>query len=789
MVRRMLALMLVALCAAAALGGGGGVRVVSFDESDGFSESPVTCVVQDSVGLIWLASWDGLYRYDGYRMRCYKARPGDNCPLNVNRIDYICELPGGDLLCRVRGEYFAFRRATGKFEHYEGPTRNLGRAYRPDARVRATVEAMPRYRGLPVRILLKDRQGGIWVQTMKGLDRISPSARPIAGRKAGTDPEEEVRALLEDRQGRLWVADKNGYVRLEGPGGQLVGYVSPSGRLEGRPVRFGHNAYCLCQDSRGWVWMGAKGSGLFRFVPAPGGFRVSRYMAGADAAQGLSHDDVYSIVEDSYGRMWIGTYGGGLNVATVAPSGSVAFASAAGGLPPLHAGSVEVHRLAITPGGVLLAGTNTGLYTARIERNVGAMRFHANRRDPACASSLSSNRVTDILVARSGAVFAATYGGGLCRVLSPSLLSDTLSFRPYTTESGLASDVVMSLGEDARGRLWLVSGASLSCFDPATEVSTNFKRSMFSGGFVFSEARPVCTAGGRMVIGTSQGVLEFNPDEVRKSGYVPPIVTSCPDRLELKPEERGFAIEMAALDYNKNEQIEYAYMLEGLDTEWNFTTDNHIRYANLPAGTYRLRIKSTNGDGIWTHNERTITIHRTPRFNERPLAWMLYGGLMLLAVWAAARLARYVRGLQRELSHIKMTMGERVEYAWLKHGEKDPGATAQQPDSGQGARDEAWAAKVRAYMEANIGNSGLSVDSFAQAMGMSRSVFYLNMKRVLGSTPNNFIQEARIARAKELLRARAGNVSEVAYRCGFSDPKYFSRCFKKATGVSPSEYS
>ena len=89
----------------------------------------------------------------------------------------------------------------------------------------------------------------------------------------------------------------------------------------------------------------------------------------------------------------------------------------------------------------------------------------------------------------------------------------------------------------------------------------------------------------------------------------------------------------------------------------------------------------------------------------------------------------------------------------------------------------------------DISNSELSVDSFAQAMGMSRSVFYLNMKRVFGSTPNNFIQEARMARAKELLRTRSGNVSEVAYRCGFSDPKYFSRCFKKATGVSPSEYS
>ena len=789
MMRRMLALMLVALCAAAALGDGGGVRVTSFDESDGFSESPVTCVVQDSVGLIWLASWDGLYRYDGYRLRCFKARPGDNCPLDINRIDYICELPGGDILCRVRGEYFAFRRASRKFERYKGPRHNLGRAYRPDAQTRSTVEAMPRYQGLPVRILLKDRQGGIWVQTMKGLDRISFSARPIGNRKAGTGAEEEVRALLEDRRGRLWVADKNGYVRIEDSRGQLVGYVGPSGRMEGQPVRFGHNAYCLCQDSRGWVWMGAKGSGLFCFVPAPGGFRVSRYTAAEGSARGLSHNDVYSIVEDRYGRMWIGTYGGGLNVATVAPSGRVAFVNAGGGLPPLHEGEVEIHRLAIAPGDVLIAGTNTGLYTARIERNVAAMRFHANRRDPACASSLSSNRVTDILVARSGAVFAATYGGGLCRVLSRDLLSDTLSFCPYTTEQGLASDVVKSLGEDAQGRLWLVSGASLSCFDPATEVSTNFKRSMFSGGFVFSEARPVCTAGGRLVIGTSQGVLEFNPEEVRKSGYVPPIVTNCPDRLELKPEERGFSIEMAALDYNKNEQIEYAYMLEGLDTDWNFTTDNHIRYANLPAGTYRLRIKSTNGDGIWTDNERVITIHRTPRFNERPVAWMLYGGLLLLAAYAVVRLVRYVRRLQRELSDIKLTMGERMEYAWLKHGEKRPEAPAPPPADAQRERDEAWAAKAREYMEANISNSELSVDSFAQAMGMSRSVFYLNMKRVFGSTPNNFIQEARMARAKELLRARSGNVSEVAYRCGFSDPKYFSRCFKKATGVSPSEYS
>ena len=214
------------------------VRVKNFDESDGFAESPVTCILQDSIGFIWLSTWDGLYRYDGYRLRSFKARPGDNCPLDLNRIDYIRELPGGDILCRVRGEYFTFMRGEGRFAAYKGPRAAHDIAYRPDAETRATVEAMPRYAGIPVRILFKDRQQGVWVHSTKGLDRISFVAKPISNRKAGTAAREEVRALLEDSKGRLWVADKNGYVRLEGRDGTPIGYVGPTGRLSARPTPF-----------------------------------------------------------------------------------------------------------------------------------------------------------------------------------------------------------------------------------------------------------------------------------------------------------------------------------------------------------------------------------------------------------------------------------------------------------------------------------------------------------------------------------------------------------------------
>lgn len=764
------------------------VRIEHFDEADGFAESRVTCVIQDRQGLIWFSTWDGLYRYNGYRLRSYKARPGDNCPLEINRIDYIRELPSGGILCRVRDRYYTFDKLSGKFEVYSGKRESRDIRYMPDGKTVKLVKSIGRYADIPVRVMYTDRQGGIWVHSNLGLDRITSVRKPIPTRKVGDESEELVRGLMEDSRQRLWVADKNGYLRLADSHGATIGYVAADGSVSRQRRKFGHSVYCMHEDRRGNVWIGTKFSGLFLFRPAGSGYSVIRYTAGSPASGGLSHNDIYSIAEDAYGRIWIGTYGGGLNMTTADGHGRLRFVSSASGMPRLHGGKVEIHCLLITAGGVLMAGTNSGLYTARIERDPRRMVFHNNRRDPADATSLSNNRVMDIISTRSG-IYVATYGGGVCRVMSDNLLSDTLRFRPYTTENGLSSDVVISAVEDRRGNIWTVSGASLSRMDPRSEVFTNYKRSTFSGGFLFSEVHPLCTAGGRLVIGTTQGTLEFSPDDLRKSSYVPPIVTSCADRVELSPGEKRLAIDIAALDYDKNEQIEYAYRLDGIDSGWNYTTDNRIIYANIPAGTYTLRIKSTNGDGIWTDNERVIEVHRTPRFNETPAAWMLYGGLLLVAAWAVFRTLAYIRRLQREISSIKLTMNEKIEYVLLKSGEKNA------PDPGDGGGqavsadcDRRFAERVTRFVEENYANAGMTVTDFAQAMGMSRSVLYLNMKRVFGSTPNNFIQDTRINHAKRMIRERQDNISEVAYKCGFSDPKYFSRCFKKATGTNPKEY-
>lgn len=102
--------------------------------------------------------------------------------------------------------------------------------------------------------------------------------------------------------------------------------------------------------------------------------------------------------------------------------------------------------------------------------------------------------------------------------------------------------------------------------------------------------------------------------------------------------------------------------------------------------------------------------------------------------------------------------------------------------------DEQFMKQLMSYIEANIENPDLSVDDLAQEMALSRSVFFRKIKALVGYSPINFLQVVRIKRAIQLMQTKNFSVAEVAYKVGYTDPKYFSRSFKKITGKSPSSY-
>ena len=102
--------------------------------------------------------------------------------------------------------------------------------------------------------------------------------------------------------------------------------------------------------------------------------------------------------------------------------------------------------------------------------------------------------------------------------------------------------------------------------------------------------------------------------------------------------------------------------------------------------------------------------------------------------------------------------------------------------------DEQFMQKVMEFMEEQMDNAELTIDEFAEKLMLSRTIFYRKLKSIIGLTPVDFIREIRIKRAVQLIDSGEYNFSQVAYMTGFNDPKYFSKCFKKVIGITPSEY-
>jgi len=91
-------------------------------------------------------------------------------------------------------------------------------------------------------------------------------------------------------------------------------------------------------------------------------------------------------------------------------------------------------------------------------------------------------------------------------------------------------------------------------------------------------------------------------------------------------------------------------------------------------------------------------------------------------------------------------------------------------------------------IEKNLTIADLNMDFFSCKLNMSKSSLYRRIKSLTQLPPNVFIKNIRLKHAYQLLNDQNLSISEIAYTVGFSDPKYFTACFKIAYGITPSEY-
>lgn len=799
-------------------------RIVRYDENDGLPQWHITQMTQDRQGMMWLSTWNGLCRFDGYEFRGFKGHVGDGSGLSVDRFRSVWLADDGNIGCRVEDDVFVFNLKTYRFEkrtdmksthksakavkkdrpysyrdaegntwtvYYDGTLTAAEPGKRPVAYTECGTLESARY-------CLPDRQGNLWVASASGLYKLCFPKQNVEIYRSPV--EAETKAFFVDRHGRYWIASKgDNAVVVRDKENRLVGWLAADGRIVKTHAALSSPVYCITGMPNGTVWTGSKPGGLMRLTEQAGGMSYKVERIG-----GLPCNEVYDIKPDRWGRLWVATLGGGLccvenpqaeNPRVLSPGRGL------NGYPKKLA--QKVRMIHITQSGVMLAATTDALVACRLlpGRRVGNMLFRCHTREPNRKDALSCSATMNVAEDAKGRIFVGTESGGVNMITSRDLTAEKLSFRHFGKNNGTSSDVALSVVPFG-DKLLQVGSNNIVIFSPDNGSQMTFGRSFFLSECRLSEAIPMRLPDGRWIFGMQDGYFTVSPKRLRKSDFVPSIALTgisvqgerkdwainAADTIVLKSDERSLTLSFAALDYSPEPDIRYAFKLlkDGDDTAhgWNMIGHDHsATLLDLSPTTYRLLIRSTNADGTWTDNVRTLTIIVTPAFWETTFAHVLIALLMLSFIGGAIYIFIYIKRIKRQRH-------EALEaYLSLLNGGAEQSAPSEKPLRPElSEEDDAMMRRVSAFVEEHIGDAEIGVGDMAAAAAVSRSGLQRKMKQIMGVTPLDFLKEARIKHACHLLRTTSMTVSEVAYACGYSDPKYFSRSFKASAGKSPTEW-
>lgn len=533
-----------------------------------------------------------------------------------------------------------------------------------------------------IHIAFSDKQGNLWLCThSKGLEKVTFRNVPFSMLTPVPHEYEsisnETRAICEDKLGNLWVGLKDGIVRIYDSNRQYKGYLTESGTiaLSGAPMQ--GTAYFIMQDSNGVMWIATKGNGLVsarQTSPTGMSYRLTRYQHNKDDMYSLSDNNVYCVYEDRHGRIWAATFGGGINYITQNLEGETLFINHRNNLKgyPIDL-CYRTRFITSDNNGRIWVGTTTGAIAFDGDfKKPEDIRFHHFSRVPNDTNSLSNNDVHWIIPTKKKELYLATFGGGLNKLLSIDKDGHG-EFKSYSVLDGLSSDVLLSIREDHKQNLWISTENGICKFIPSEERFENYDERSISFRVRFSEAASVLTSEGNVMFGTSNGVFMFNPDSIRKSSYVPPIVfgklmvnnedvtpgkasilkvdLDDTEKLVLSHDENIFSVQYAALDYTNPQNIQYAYILDGFEKQWTLADKQRsVTYTNLPKGNYVFRVRSTNSDGAWVENERMLDIVILPSFWETPVAYVLYVLFILIIILVAVYILFTIYRLKHEVS-------------------------------------------------------------------------------------------------------------------------------------------
>lgn len=615
-----------------------------FDGRNSFYATSIAC---DKNGVIWVSSYDDLYRYSEATQSFDKIKV--QLPNSTFSISAIYALDDNAVLIGTRdhGVY--------KYDAISGKT-------------------TPFMTEKPVFVRqFKRNKNELWIASESGVYIYNLQYKTVKNlRKSPSDPyaisDNAAYCITIDKENGVWIGTYFGGVNYhQKQYDQFKKYFprKSENAIVGSAVRE------IQKDNKGNLWIGTEDAGINKF-----NLQTKKFVnyQPDKTKSGLSFYNIHGVLPRG-NKIWIGTFEHGLDIMDAASGKVIKHYD--------HTNSNFKSDFIVsfyeTPKKELYVITSIGIYLYD-EKNdqfiisdnfsesthftcmfndkdgnlwAGSYRdglFYYNpktkekavyRYDFKNDKSISNDFITSIFQDKQQNLWIATENGlNLFDIQKKE-------FKKFTTKDGFPSNVFYSILQDENQNLCITTSKGLVKFNYKTKEVKIFTTAngLLSDQFNYSSAYK--DTNGDMYFGNLNGMISFNPKSFNTYKYNPPIFitglqinnqdvivndedspldqsVSYIKKVTLKNDQSNFNIDFAALSYTAPELTQYWYKLDGISDDWVYLNKNNkVFFTELPSGNYKFRVKSLSASGVWS-KEAVVEITILPPFWASGYAFFLY---------------------------------------------------------------------------------------------------------------------------------------------------------------------
>lgn len=690
-----------------------------------------------------------------------------------------------------------------------------------------------------------DKWQNVWIGTDHGLSRLSTHTyyRFTSLDKITFSGEGNcLHAILQTRSGDWWMGGTNGLihyaegVRVQGAASEYQNVVwykqnNPSAPLAHNRVRK------IYEDKEGDVWI-CTDHGINLYQKSTG--KLLNFIV-YDKTGKYSTAWAYDILQDQMGRMWMASYQGGvfvLDKQRLLAAISLSSAATATCVADYHFSD---------KGKNALSGLHIGQLVLDGKGFVWASSYnHLDRIDTRtlCISHIPGNDAINYLMkSGNGNVWVGYNASVKCFMVNLPMKGKELESKEWKIDAKVVSMC------DVENKVWVVAGNVCSVLDPENNSFRFFIPMESPNNIYYSKLNHEVVMGGNDGFISIRADLSMPKDDKAQlllAGIVvngrqtqdvlldeniegtPGVSPVGLKTLVLKHDENNFTLQLSDLPFADHPTAVYAYRLEGSDHEWHYLDkgDLDITYNGLSYGDYHLTVHVVDGEGNIGDEVYQLEISVLPPWYLTIWCKLFYLTLLIVCiVWVIN--AHFVRKQLKEAKKQKEEILEQVQarmkfYANLADELKNAAAhrsfdevnhlvvsnldvnasdsesesamivnfNGQQttPEVEIDELDKKLLDEIKETIEENMVDSDFNVSMLQEKMGMGNKQLYRKLKALTGQTPVEYIRDMRMQKAAKLLKAGKFSVSEVMYTVGFSNSSYFSKCFSKAFGMTPTEF-